>query len=232
MVSGWLLLAMRILAPARLHARVAIRDPKRTRDRILAAALEEFSAHGLAGARVDRIARRARINKRMLYHYFGDKEDLFREILGRKLRERAMSVAAAPHDPSESLVYWFAVVCHDRDWVRLMQWEALGGNDGPLIGEAERRRAFGRGIEKVRDGQDRRLLDRHLDARQLLLSMMALTTFPLAFPQITRLVTGHAPGTACFQKSWAVFLRRFAASMRPEHGTLPAPLRARLGGRG
>ena len=59
----------------------ATRDPDRTRSRILAAALAEFSSKGFAGARVDAIARRAKGNKRMLYHYFGDKEGLFRAVL-------------------------------------------------------------------------------------------------------------------------------------------------------
>src|SRR3954447_13309217 len=45
--------------------------------RILEAAKQEFSAHGLGGARVDRIAERAGANKRMLYYYFGDKDKLF-----------------------------------------------------------------------------------------------------------------------------------------------------------
>src|SRR5450432_2914601 len=49
----------------------ATRNPGRTRERILSAALKEFAAKGFAGARVDTIARRAAINKRMLYHYFG-----------------------------------------------------------------------------------------------------------------------------------------------------------------
>ena len=57
--------------------------------RILEAALQEFAAKGFAGARVDVIARRARINKRMLYHYFGDKEGLFREVLRRKIADRS-----------------------------------------------------------------------------------------------------------------------------------------------
>src|SRR5437016_5435911 len=64
------------------------RNPRRTRDRILAAALKEFAAKGFHGARVDLIARRARINKRMLYHYFGDKEGLFKAVLRRKISER------------------------------------------------------------------------------------------------------------------------------------------------
>jgi AcrR family transcriptional regulator len=57
------------------------RDPDATRTRILAAAKHEFARYGLGGARVDRIATRAKSNKRMLYHYFGNKEGLFRRTL-------------------------------------------------------------------------------------------------------------------------------------------------------
>jgi AcrR family transcriptional regulator len=57
------------------------RDPAATQRRILQAAKQEFARYGLGGARVDRIAARARSNKRMLYHYFGNKEALFRRTL-------------------------------------------------------------------------------------------------------------------------------------------------------
>ena len=60
-----------------------IRDASRTQAAILAAATEEFARSGLGGARVDRIAERARTNKRMLYYYFGDKEALFLAVLER-----------------------------------------------------------------------------------------------------------------------------------------------------
>jgi AcrR family transcriptional regulator len=59
----------------------AKRDPEGTRSRILRTAVAEFSDKGLDGARVDAIAARARINKRMLYHYFGNKEALYRAAL-------------------------------------------------------------------------------------------------------------------------------------------------------
>ena len=52
-----------------------------TRSRILAAARFEFSRFGLAGARVDVIAERAQANKRMIYHYFGSKEELFERVI-------------------------------------------------------------------------------------------------------------------------------------------------------
>lgn len=57
------------------------RDPERTRQRILAAAIEEFAERGSSGARVDSIARRADINERMLYYYFGNKDQLYLAVL-------------------------------------------------------------------------------------------------------------------------------------------------------
>src|SRR5215470_13606578 len=59
------------------------RDPDRTREAILAAAQDEFAAKGLSGGRVDEIARRAGANKRMIYHYFGNKEGLYLAALER-----------------------------------------------------------------------------------------------------------------------------------------------------
>ena len=61
------------------------RHPGRTRARILAAAMSEFAHHGLGGARVDRIARRAGANKRMLYYYSGSKEARSRRWSGRMM---------------------------------------------------------------------------------------------------------------------------------------------------
>ena len=70
--------------------KVNSRDPERTRQKILAAATEEFARHGLGGARVDRIAARAGANKRMLYYYFRNKDNLFLAALeGRYAHIRA-----------------------------------------------------------------------------------------------------------------------------------------------
>lgn len=57
------------------------RNPDRTRATILAAAQAEFARNGLSGARVDVVAARARSNKRMIYHYFGNKEGLYLAVL-------------------------------------------------------------------------------------------------------------------------------------------------------
>jgi len=57
------------------------RNPDKTRERILQAALHDFAAHGYSGARVERIRQRARTNARMIYHYFGDKSRLYVAVL-------------------------------------------------------------------------------------------------------------------------------------------------------
>ena len=59
------------------------RDPERTRRAILESATGEFVSNGFAGASVNEIAARANVNKRMLYHYFGKKEELYIAVLER-----------------------------------------------------------------------------------------------------------------------------------------------------
>jgi AcrR family transcriptional regulator len=68
--------------------------PSASRDRLLAAAREEFAARGFDGATVDRIAARARVNKAMLYYHFRDKAALYREILRDLFRGVADGVHA------------------------------------------------------------------------------------------------------------------------------------------
>jgi TetR/AcrR family transcriptional regulator len=73
-------------------------------DRILAAAALEFSERGFAGARVDRIARRARVNKAMLYYHFKSKEHLYRTLLRglfATAAERIAAIASSDSSPAE-----------------------------------------------------------------------------------------------------------------------------------
>lgn len=63
------------------------RDADRSQAIILAAARDEFAEYGLGGARVDRIAERAGLNKRLIYYYFEDKEKLFQAVLEQTYRD-------------------------------------------------------------------------------------------------------------------------------------------------
>jgi AcrR family transcriptional regulator len=81
----------------------ATRDPERTRAAILDAATREFATEGFGGARVDAIAAGAQINKRMLYHYFGNKEELYLAVLegtyaGIRSAERQLHLEDLPPD--------------------------------------------------------------------------------------------------------------------------------------
>jgi AcrR family transcriptional regulator len=194
------------------------RDPVRTRERILRAARREFVAKGFAGARVDVIARAATVNKRMLYHYFGNKEGLYRATLYEGMATNLDLVASAPADPDELLPFLFARAAKRVDGIRLLQWEALGAGARKPIAEDERRKAWVEGTERIRDAQRAGRLHPDLDAEYLVLALMALTIFPQAFPQLVRMVTGSRLSDAEFQQRQARFLRRLGTYLRPSMG--------------
>jgi len=82
------------------------RNPERNQERILKAATEEFARFGLGGARVDRIAARAGANKRMLYYYYGNKEDLFLAVLEAsyaRIRRAEMGLHLLDLDPVQGM---------------------------------------------------------------------------------------------------------------------------------
>lgn len=86
--------------------RERIRDADRTRAELLAVATEVFAEQGLSGARVDEIAERTRTTKRMIYYYFGGKEQLYRAVLEeayRGIREAEQSIHAGDLPPVEAV---------------------------------------------------------------------------------------------------------------------------------
>jgi TetR/AcrR family transcriptional regulator len=83
-----------------------VRDAERTRRALLDAAEIEFAAKGLAGARVDVIAEEAAANKRMLYYYFGSKDELYVAVLERAygaMREREKALKLSDLEPIEAI---------------------------------------------------------------------------------------------------------------------------------
>src|SRR4029453_1662280 len=82
------------------------RDPERTRTEILEIATREFATHGYAGARVDDMAELMRTTKRMIYYYFGSKEQLFIAVLERAytaIRRAEREVDVDGLDPASAL---------------------------------------------------------------------------------------------------------------------------------
>jgi TetR/AcrR family transcriptional regulator len=187
---------------------VAARNPERTRARILSAARREFAAKGIAGARVDAIARRAGVNKRMLYHYFGSKDGLFVAVLQRTLDERIAHVTGESKDTAGRLRGRSKFYAGSGEYVRLLMWEAL---EQPAIEPADRpdrTAAYERLCARVEADQAA-----EFDSRQWALAELAIGLMPIAFPQLTRMQVGLDVDSEEFQAAHQAFLTQLAARL-------------------
>jgi TetR/AcrR family transcriptional regulator len=183
------------------------RDLNRTRERIMAAAQKEFAASGFAGARTDAIARRARVNERMIFYCFDSKEGLYRAILAQKLSAKTAIIESTPdEDYTSSLVRGFATSCEDADALRMWLWEALDKSRRRLVAEDERRACVQTEVARWRRAKASGTLPSDADEEMLLLVSAALRTFPLTMPQVTWLVTGMDPLDPAFQRKWSACL--------------------------
>jgi AcrR family transcriptional regulator len=109
------------------------RDAQDTKRRIFEAATAEFAEHGIAGARIDRIAARAGANKQLIYAYFGSKRDLFEEVVSVHVRRYVEEV---PFDAEDLPVYAGAAFDYftaHPELSHLGSWHSLE------LGEAEHR---------------------------------------------------------------------------------------------
>jgi AcrR family transcriptional regulator len=105
------------------------RDADETRRRIFEAATAEFGTHGIAGARIDRIAATARANKQLIYAYFGNKRELFDSVVTEHLSHLLEDV---PFDPADLPAHAAGIFDHysrQPALARLSQWHALDPAD-------------------------------------------------------------------------------------------------------
>lgn len=108
------------------------RDPERTRARLLKTAIRLFSARGFHGVAVDEVVAAAGVNKRMVYHYFGSKEDLYlaalEEVFGRlgAFELNALNTSAPPDEKLRRLLEAnFTFLDANPEFVRMLLWENL-----------------------------------------------------------------------------------------------------------
>ncbi|MHB1935108.1 MAG: TetR/AcrR family transcriptional regulator [Acidobacteriaceae bacterium] len=146
------------------------KNPNRTRDdradrtqkRILRAAVQEFSTHGLSGARTDRIAETAKVNKALLYYYFKSKQGLYAtavEAVAGRVVENAMAEFDPKYSAGERLLRsalnHFDRILTQREFQSLMQQEMMrfrSGKSGSL--QILFRTAFQPMIAKLREAAE------------------------------------------------------------------------------
>ena len=152
---------------ARSEAEPRRRDAAASKRRLLAAAATEFVAHGVAGARVDRIATAARANKRLIYDYFGDKDGLFDAVLERFTED---AVGAVPIDADDLPAYacrLFDYHCDNPDLLRLVTWARLEGRTTPSAQE-QRQASYRRRAAAIEGAQRRGAVATAFTGSQLL----------------------------------------------------------------
>ncbi len=172
------------------------RDAVATRARILEKSSEIFARLGYEGTSLGEIVKAAKVNKRMVYHYFGDKEGLYRAIfrqLWGELRdwleveiERRIEKSNVPLDPSSLVLEAIDIVSdfmasHQR-FVRLMMWEGLEGGAisrsiwvdvrGPLYSQIE---------FLLKEAQAQGKLNPKLDPAHLIISFLGSVGFYFAY---------------------------------------------------
>jgi TetR/AcrR family transcriptional regulator len=108
------------------------RDSAATAAAILAAATKEFATYGFGGGRIDRIAERAGVNKRMLYHHYGHKRGLYLAVLEqayhkeRSAEQKLELEALQPREAMQRLIeYTFDSFVKDRSFIKLLNDENL-----------------------------------------------------------------------------------------------------------
>ena len=158
-------------------------DTERTKRLLLDAATAEFSEHGLAGGRIDRIAAAAGVNKERIYQYFGKKDDLFAAVLGARLRDSMDAVAMDGEGPEAAGDYAGRLFDHhlaDGVIPRLVFWEGLERAELAVADEA---RADYHHTKVERFRQMLPGLD-HAGAGELLLTLVSLVN---AWPVLSHL---------------------------------------------
>jgi len=196
------------------------RSPRVSPDRILAAAALEFAARGFAGARVDRIARRAHVNKAMLYYHFRSKQHLYRTLLRRmftlaaaRLQAIAESAASPADKVAGALAAMAAFIEEHAPFPRIMLREVAEGgvhlDRDTLTALAAVPRAFGAIVHQgVESGAFRRI-----DPMFAYFSMLAPIVFYLAGAPIRKEIT-HLHVAGFTSRPPADFVRHMQDAVR------------------
>ncbi|MGB9236016.1 MAG: TetR/AcrR family transcriptional regulator [Terriglobales bacterium] len=163
-------------------------QPEESRAAILRAAVAEFAEYGIAGARTDRIARAARVNKALLYYYFEDKDAIYEAVLDHVfngLLERVMPVLESDLVPREKLLEYvgryFDYIAANPRFPRVVQaeWMRVGAHSSPQMLRIARQYfapIYRRVAEMLRQGAERGEF-RSLNPMDFMPSMVGIVIF-------------------------------------------------------
>ena len=152
------------------------RDGADTQTRILEAARSEFAAYGLAGARVDRIARTASASKERLYAYYSDKKHLFLDVLELNLREFSSDAVLTDNDVPAFAGALFDHAVQHGDHLRMIDWARLE-TDGTWLPALEVMLGYrDEQVRRIRLAQAAGRVDTEWDPLQLMTLIFGIAT--------------------------------------------------------
>ena len=157
------------------------RNPQKSKLAILTAAEFEFAEKGFFGARVDEIAAKADINKRMIYAYFGDKESLYTQVLlhNYSKMEQVENVLVKENSSGIELIKkiistYFDFLYNNPSFVNILMWENL--NKGYYLKQLENqvieRKSIKHFINAIEKGKADGVFKSEIDSFQIVLSMI------------------------------------------------------------
>ncbi|TWF81383.1 TetR family transcriptional regulator [Pseudonocardia hierapolitana] len=167
-------------------------DVEGTKRRIHEAAAAEFAAHGPDGTTIDRIAKRARVNRERVYNYFGDKSNLFSAVIRSELDKIADAVPlviTCTADVGEFAGRTFDYQRAHPGLARLVLWEGLS-DTGRVPDEIARTKLYTAKAEAIAAAQQAGLIDDTIDPAHLIFLVIALSSYWSAAPQIARMLSG------------------------------------------
>jgi AcrR family transcriptional regulator len=147
------------------------RDAEATRARLLKAATDEFAAHGIAGARVDRIAAAAGANKQLIYAYFGNTDGLFDAALTESCTALMDSVPFDADDIADYVGRLFDYAVAHPEVYRLVSWAGLERPNAVAEFEAD---SYGAKLAAITAAQREGRLDARLPPADLLALVIGL----------------------------------------------------------
>jgi len=168
-------------------------DAQATQLRLIAAATAEFAAHGLAGARVDRIAAAAGANKAQIYHYFGSKDQLFDVIFRKLVVDTTRTVPLDPLDLPGYAGRLFDSFEQQPDLRRIATWRRLerGAPHPQLDHLVENNRAD---VASIAQAQKDGHLSSHFQAVELLTMVLTLAAMWMSqTPELTQALQQVSP---------------------------------------
>lgn len=165
---------------------------EQTRERILAAAVEEFGAKGYAGARTAAIAERAGVNAQLISYHFGGKQGLL-DALRRQWAAEQADRAPSGRSFAESLGSYMDLVLDRPAWSRLVLWQALGDDPGGEDQTAARHERARQAVAGIEARQERGEIDADVDPEFALLLSYLLAFAPIALPDHVRDILGVDP---------------------------------------